>query len=63
MSMLYEFQVSFMRGARATVKYCYFAPLMAMFFTISRRGGYFWHLRALYRLCFWRGRKYPETPK
>lgn len=57
--MLNELKDSFMKGARGCLKYGYFAPLTAVWLTIKRRGGYFRHLRALYRLAFWRGKMYP----
>ena len=41
-------------GAIKTYKYGYFAPLQAVALAVQRKGGYLWHLRALYRLCFGR---------
>lgn len=46
----------FKRGAVGTLKYGYFAPLTAGYFAVTRKGNYFGHIRALYRLCFGRGR-------
>lgn len=39
-------------AAMRTLRYGYFAPLQAAWLTRTRRGGYFRHLKALYRLAF-----------
>lgn len=41
-----------MNAAKRTLRYGYFAPLQAACLTRTRKGGYFWHIRALYRLAF-----------
>lgn len=41
----------FIKGVKETPR-GYFAPLTAAWFASKRHGGYFWHLRALYRLTF-----------
>jgi hypothetical protein len=38
--------------AKRTLQYGYFAPLQAAWLTRTRKGGYFLHLKALYRLAF-----------
>lgn len=53
--IMLEFKNGFIKGLRGTWKYGYFAPLKAAGFAITRPGSYLWHLRALYRLCYWRG--------
>lgn len=50
---------AFLKAARGTLKYGYFAPLTAAWLSVKRPGGYFWHLRALYKLAFWHGKMYP----
>lgn len=57
--MFNELKDSFMKGFRGTLKYGYFAPLTAVWLAIKRPRNYVWHLKALYRLAFWRGRMYP----
>lgn len=47
-----EFWLGFKKGARGTWKYGYFVPITALYFSMTRRGSYLWHIRALYRLCF-----------
>lgn len=54
-----ELRKAFLRAARGTWKYGYFAPLTAVWLAIMRPGGYLRHLRALY-LFFWRGKMYPK---
>lgn len=46
-----DFFAGFRQAAIGTVRYGYFAPLTALYFAMTRPGGYFWHIRALYRLC------------
>jgi len=58
-TMLSEFKTAFFKGARGTVRYGYFAPLTAAWLFATRSGSYGWHLKALYRLAFWRGKLYP----
>lgn len=41
-----------MNAAKRTLRYGYFAPLQAAWLARTRKGGYFRHLRALYRLTF-----------
>ena len=48
---------SFLKAAHHTWRYGYFAPLTAAGLAITRPGNYLWHLRALYRLSFWRGKQ------
>lgn len=50
---------AFMKGIRGGWRYGYFAPLTAGWLAVNRRGGYFRHLRGLYRLTFWHGKMYP----
>lgn len=49
----------FIRSLRGCYKYGYFAPLVAAILTIKRSGGYWLHCRALYRLAFWQGQRFP----
>ncbi len=44
------------RCFRRTVRYGYFAPLQALWLTFNRPGGYWMHLKALYKLCFMHGK-------
>ncbi len=55
--MIDELKRSFVKAAHHTWRYGYFAPIKAVGFAITRPGNYFWHLRALYRLSFWRGQQ------
>lgn len=57
--MLSELKTAFLRGARGTLRYGYFAPLVAMWLFATRPGSYGRHLKALYKLAFWRGKLYP----
>lgn len=50
---------AFMKGARRALKYGYFAPITAAWLASTRHGSYLRHLRALYRLTFWKGRLHP----
>jgi len=43
--LLQEFKKSFIRAWK-----CYFVPLTAIYFAMTRKGSYFWYLKALYRL-------------
>jgi len=54
------FVQGFKKGFIGTWKYGYFAPLTAAYFAATRKGNYFWHLRALYRLCFGKWPPYKE---
>ncbi len=53
-----DFKITFKRSFNRTLKYGYFAPLIAIWLTFKRPGGYWKHFIALYRLCFWKGEKY-----
>lgn len=50
---------AFAKGFRGALKYGYLAPLTTTWLAVKRPGGYFWHLRALYRLAWWHGKRYP----
>lgn len=50
----YQFTQGFKRAAIGTFRYGYLAPVQALYLAMTRKGGYFWHIRALYRLCFGR---------
>lgn len=65
------FRQGFLKGLIATWRYGYFAPLIALRLTLTRKGSYFRHLKALYRLSFGhfdlkairtaqRNRRYPD---
>lgn len=56
--MFSELKAAFLKGARGTLQYGYFAPLTAVWLFATRPGSYSWHLRALYKLAFWRGKLY-----
>lgn len=49
MDMRDGFWGGFMKAARETPRQ-FFAPLTAVWFAATRRRGYIWHLRALYRM-------------
>ncbi len=53
-----EFKQGFTKGWIGAWRYGYFAPITAVMLAITRPGSYFWHIRALYRMCYWRG-SYP----
>lgn len=57
--MITELKSEFIRGFRGSLKYGYFAPLSAAWFAVKRPGSYLRHLRALYRLDFWKGKRWP----
>ena len=52
-----ELKRGVLKAAHHTCRYGYFAPLTAAWLAITRSGNYFRHLRALYRLSFWRGKQ------
>lgn len=47
-----DFVDGFKTGFRRSWRYGYFAPIMALYYSMTRPGSYITHLRALYRLCF-----------
>lgn len=52
MKLLSLLAMSFQDAAKRSLKYGYFAPIQAGWLAGTRHGGYFKHLRALYRLAF-----------
>lgn len=53
-----SFKAEALKSFRRALRYGYFAPLTAAGLVFSRPGGYWMHLTALYRLCFWRGEEF-----
>ena len=51
-STRHGFAYGFKNAFIGSWRYGYFAPVTALYFAMTRKGGYLWHLRALYRLCF-----------
>lgn len=50
--VMYQFSQGFKRAWIGTYRYGYFAPIQALFLALTRKGGYVWHFKALYRLSF-----------
>jgi hypothetical protein len=54
-----QLKSEFIRGFRGCYRYGFFAPFTAAWLAVTRPGSYLRHLKALYRLDFWKGRRWP----